>query len=129
MKSRNMTKSRNALVVWLLFFAGLITESDSVIAQPARALPSQARLAWQNAELGVVFHYDLHVFDGKEYSQTSNRISPVPNYNIFDPTELNTDQLIRSTKAVGAKFALLTVTHALLLKSPQMERRQRGHCS
>jgi predicted GH43/DUF377 family glycosyl hydrolase len=28
-------------------------------------LPTAAQPAWQNAETGVVFHYDLHVFDGK----------------------------------------------------------------
>ena len=26
-------------------------------------LPNKQQLAWQKAELGVVFHYDLHMFD------------------------------------------------------------------
>ena len=74
-------------------------------------LPNAAQLAWQNAELGVLFSYDLHVFDGKRYSQPVNRITPIPDYNIFDPRHLDTDQWIRTAKAMGAKFALLTVTH------------------
>ncbi len=74
-------------------------------------VPNERQLAWQNAEMGVVFHYDLHVFDGKRYSQPENRITPIADYNIFNPKHLDTDQWIRAAKAMGAKFAILTVTH------------------
>ncbi|HKI90536.1 MAG TPA: alpha-L-fucosidase, partial [Draconibacterium sp.] len=74
-------------------------------------VPNRQQLAWQEAELGVVFHYDLHVFDGKKYNQKENRITPIPNYQIFNPAKLNTDQWIKAAKAAGAKFAILTVTH------------------
>ncbi|HEY9256340.1 alpha-L-fucosidase [Chitinophaga sp.] len=77
----------------------------------AQRLPTPAQVAWQQAGFGVVFHYDLHVFDGKPYNQTANRITPVPDYNIFNPSQLNTDQWISTAKAAGAKFAILTVTH------------------
>lgn len=73
--------------------------------------PTASQLAWQNAEMGVVFHYDLHVFDGKVYGQGYNRINPIEDYNIFNPTQLNTDQWIEAAKAAGAKFAILTATH------------------
>lgn len=74
-------------------------------------LPSPAQLAWQNAELVAVFHYDLHVFDGKAYNQAQNRITPVPDYNIFNPVALDTDQWVRAAKQMGAKIAILTATH------------------
>jgi len=74
-------------------------------------LPTTQQLAWQQAELGVVFHYDLHVFDNKEYAQAVNRITPIADYNIFNPQQLNTDQWVQSAKAAGATFAILTVTH------------------
>lgn len=74
-------------------------------------LPNPRQLAWQEAELGVVFHYDLHVFDGKKYRQGNNRISPVPDYNIFNPEQLDTDQWIKAAKDMGARFAILTATH------------------
>jgi alpha-L-fucosidase len=80
-------------------------------AQTTRPLPSASQLAWQNDEIGVVFHYDLHVFDGRRYSQEVNRITPIDDYNIFCPRHLDTDQWVRCAKAAGAKFALLTVTH------------------
>jgi len=74
-------------------------------------IPNKAQIAWSEAELGVVFHYDLHVFDGEKYRQGGNRIKPVPDYNIFNPELLDTDQWIRAAKSAGAKFALLTATH------------------
>lgn len=74
-------------------------------------LPRPAQIAWQEAELGVVFHYDLHVFDGKKYNQANNRTSSIADYNIFNPEKLNTDQWVLAAKAAGAKFAILTATH------------------
>jgi len=74
-------------------------------------VPNKQQLAWQEAELGVVFHYDLHVFDGKRYGQGNNRISPIPDYQLFNPEKLDTDQWIKAAKDAGARFALLTATH------------------
>ena len=73
--------------------------------------PNARQLAWQEAELGVVFHYDLHVFDGIKYGQGNNRITPVSDYQIFNPEKLDTDQWIKAAKDAGAKFAILTATH------------------
>ena len=74
-------------------------------------VPAAHQLKWHEAELGVVFHYDLHVFDGQVYGQGNNRITPVEDYNIFHPDSLDTDQWILAAKAAGAKFAILTATH------------------
>lgn len=74
-------------------------------------VPHQAQLVWQDAELAAIFHYDLHVFDSVAYNQTLNRITPIQDVNIFNPSELDTDQWIRSVKAMGAKIAIITATH------------------
>lgn len=79
--------------------------------KPVEPLPSASQLAWQEAEMGVVFHYDLHVFDGQVYGQGNNRINPIEDYNIFNPAHLDTDQWVQAAKAAGAKFAVLTATH------------------
>jgi alpha-L-fucosidase len=50
-------------------------------------------------------------FDGKTYNQAVNRITPVPDYNIFNPESLDTDQWIRAARDMGAKIAMLTATH------------------
>ncbi len=74
-------------------------------------VPNHRQLAWQQAELGAVFHYDLHVFDGKRYVQGNNRIDPVDDYQIFNPKKLDTDQWIKTIKNAGFTFAILTATH------------------
>ena len=74
-------------------------------------IPHQAQLVWQDAELAAIFHYDLHVFDSVAYNQTLNRITPIQDVNIFNPNQLDTDQWIRSVKAMGAKIAIITATH------------------
>lgn len=74
-------------------------------------LPSPAQQMWQDAELTALICYDLHVFDGRKYKQTENRIVPIPDINMFNPEQLDTDQWIRSVKAMGAKIAILTATH------------------
>lgn len=76
-------------------------------------VPKPHQLKWHEAELGAVFHYDLHVFDGIRYGQGNNRINPIEDYNIFNPTELNTDQWVEAAKAAGCKFAVLTATHEI----------------
>lgn len=74
-------------------------------------VPNARQLAWQEAEFGVVFHYDIHVFDGKKYNQRLNRLTPIADYNIFNPQRLDTDQWIRAARDAGARFAILTATH------------------
>ena len=51
--------------------------------------PKPHQLKWHEAEMGAVFHYDLHVFDGIRYGQGNNRINPIEDYNIFNPTAVS----------------------------------------
>lgn len=94
-----------------LFFLFLLSTVGVLAQIHQRPTPSTSQLRWARAELGVIFHYDLHVFDGKKYNQTINRIHPVEDYNIFNPTELDTDQWIKAAKDAGATFAVITATH------------------
>jgi alpha-L-fucosidase len=74
-------------------------------------VPNMRQLAWQQAEIGAIISYDLHVFDGKNYMQGKNRITPMDDYNIFNPKKLDTDQWIKAVKDAGYTFAILTATH------------------
>lgn len=74
-------------------------------------LPKPNQLKWQEAEIGAVFHYDLHVFDSTKYSQNHNRITPIADHNILNPKHLDTDQWVKAAKEAGCKFAILTATH------------------
>ncbi len=56
-----------------------------VIAQTSYPVPNPRQLAWQQAEMGVVFHYDLHVFDGNKYALQA--LNKGANYAIIDEKE------------------------------------------
>lgn len=94
---------------FFLMLAQVTTQAQTT--KPNFTVPTPSQVKFAESEFGVIFHYDLHVFDNQKYSQEANRISPVDDYNIFNPTQLNTDQWIKSAKEGGAKFAVLTVTH------------------
>ncbi len=96
-----------ALIALLLLAAASICPAQ----ERFYPVPAARQLKWHESELGVVFHYDLHVFDGIRYGQGNNRIEPIADYNIFNPTKLDTDQWVLAAKAAGAKFAVLTATH------------------
>lgn len=98
-----MKNNLSILSIWLFAMTSF--------AQSEVPIPTQAQLEWQNAELVAVFHYDLHVFDGEKYNQQKNRMTPIADYNIFNPKKLDTDQWIKAIKDAGFKIAILTATH------------------
>lgn len=71
--------------------------------------PTKEQLEWADAELGVLIHYDVQVFEpGYEWrGQWGYQPSP----SVFNPTELDTDQWIRTAKAAGANYAVLVAKH------------------
>ena len=89
----------------LLMLTNVAFAGDSI------PLPNPTQMIWQDAELTALFSYDLHVFDGERYNQPKNRITPIKDHNIFNPSQLNTDQWISSFAAAGGKVALITATH------------------
>ena len=89
----------------------LLICSMPLFSQSKIVAPKPHQLKWHEAEMGAVFHYDLHVFDGIRYGQGNNRLNPIEDMNIFNPKKLDTDQWILAAKAAGCKFAILTATH------------------
>jgi len=78
---------------------------------PGLPVPKPAQLAWQQAELGVLFCHELHVFVEGRYNQGAARRTPIPDPNIFNPVDLDTDQWIEAAAAMGARFAIFTASH------------------
>jgi len=74
-------------------------------------VPTPVQLRWQNAELAALICWDLHVFDGKFYVQKEARITPVENYNTFNPQKYDMDQWLKSLKDAGFRVAIFTVSH------------------
>ena len=98
--------------IGLVFFMA-IWSCFILTAQPntPSLIPSVAQLNWQNAELAALVCWDLHAHDGEFYVQSKARITPVKDYNIFNPEILDTDQWIKTLKDAGFKIAILTVSH------------------
>lgn len=85
--------------------------SNYVVAQNKIPVPTPAQLTWQNTELAALVCIDLHAFDGKFYVQKEARVTPVEDYNIFNPQNYDTDQWVKTLKDAGIKIAILTVSH------------------
>ena len=94
-----------------LTFLFLLSGAYGAWGQPTIPVPTPAQLVWQDAELAALVCLDMHSFDGKFYVQKEARITPVEDYNIFNPEHYDTDQWIRSLKDAGFKIAILTVSH------------------
>lgn len=114
LKHRQLTKQIMKNRIYFLVTLSILLACktpEPVSAQRTIPVPNPRQVAWQEAELGAIFHYDLHVFDGKKYNQAENRIVPIPDPQIFNPEKLNVEQWVLAAKAMGARFALITATH------------------
>ena len=69
--------------------------------------PTPAQGAWQNFEVGVLFSLDLPVFAPGGWTDKLQTYDP----NLFNPTQLDTDQWLESAKQAGARYAVFTATH------------------
>lgn len=77
--------------------------SDACIARPT---PEQ--LAWADAEVGVLIHYDIEVFR-PDYDFRPGTLEPPP--EAFAPQSLDTDQWVAAAAAAGARYAVLVAKH------------------
>jgi alpha-L-fucosidase len=73
------------------------------------ALPTPSQLAWADAEIGVIIHFDLQVFEASY--EFRKRWGDSPDPKIFNPRDLDTDQWIRTAKSAGATYAVLVAKH------------------
>jgi alpha-L-fucosidase len=85
-----------------------ISNSDSiaVIAEKAaKVLPRPNQTAWMRLERTFFIHFGPNTFRGVEWG--TGREDP----SIFNPTELNADQWVRSIKEAGGKEVVLVCKH------------------
>ena len=94
---------KNFLLVLILFFS---TAHGQV---SKRVLPSKAQRTWADAEIGVLIHFDMPVFEPSY--DFRNDWNYHPDLSIFNPKELDTDQWIKASKAAGATYAILVAKH------------------
>ncbi|WP_343555518.1 alpha-L-fucosidase [Sphingobacterium sp.] len=85
------------------FLLGFLCE-----AQQKEVVPSPAHVAWAEAEIGVIFHFDVvNYVPNYKWQQWGSH----PPASVFNPSKLDTDQWIRAAKAAGAKYAVLVAKH------------------
>lgn len=73
------------------------------------ATPTPAQLAFQDAEIGFLYHLDLTIY--REDRNDHSAGGAPPSMDLFDPANLDTDQWLEAAKAAGAKYALFTASH------------------
>ena len=72
-------------------------------APPALVKPTPEQVTWQDLELGMFIHWDVP-WNHRDYENK-------PKPDVFNPTQLNTDQWMEAAKSFGAKYCVLTATH------------------
>lgn len=73
------------------------------------AKPTKEQIEWADCEIGAIIHFDINVYE-PEY-QWRGQWDYNPDANIFNPTELNTDQWVKAVKDMGGEYAVLVVKH------------------
>lgn len=88
-----------------------------VAARADAPVPTPAQLAWQEAEFGVLFHFDPRIYNGERGYQSLQPACRTPlkdpdaYANRFNPAKLDTEQWVTAAAAAGARFAILVVKH------------------
>ena len=84
----------------------LATTSYSAFAQNfSEVKPSPAQVAWQDLEIGVIFHFGPNTFLNQEWG--TGKDDP----KVFNPTDLNTDQWMEAVKTAGVKYVVMVAKH------------------
>lgn len=81
-------------------------ETPKSIAKKASLVrPRPKQVTWQKYEQTAFLHYGINTYYGVEWGNFNE------DPNMFQPTELDTDQWARTLKESGFKLAILTVKH------------------
>jgi alpha-L-fucosidase len=73
--------------------------------KPFAVVPSERQLNWQDLEYYAFIHFSINTFTDKEWGYGDE--SP----ELFDPSELDTDQWARVAKEAGMKGIIITAKH------------------
>ncbi len=71
----------------------------------SRLVPTKQQLDWQKMELTCFLHFGVNTFTGREWGD--GKEDP----DIFNPTQLDCEQWVKSLKDAGFKMAIITAKH------------------
>lgn len=101
--SAHAQKETDVYMKHLEFPAGATLEQK--VAMAARLVPSPQQLEWQQMELTAFLHFGINTFTDREWGDGTE--DPA----LFNPTELDAEQWVRTLKDAGFKMILLTAKH------------------
>ena len=84
-----------------------LTAADDAVEPPLPLLPlpSNSQLQWQKNELALFVHFGVNTFTDREWG--TGKEDP----DVFQPTDLDTDQWVRVARECGFKTIILTAKH------------------
>ncbi|QEM10588.1 alpha-L-fucosidase [Mucilaginibacter rubeus] len=85
-----------------------ISSSDSkqeIVNKAAHITPSPRQLRWQQLEFTAFFHFGMNTFTNQEWG------SGKEDTKLFNPTQLDAAQWVRTSKQAGIKQVIITAKH------------------
>ncbi|MBR5852788.1 MAG: alpha-L-fucosidase, partial [Alistipes sp.] len=79
--------------------------AEQKVDMVSRLVPTPQQLAWQQMELSAFLHFGINTFTGNEWGDGSD--DPA----LFNPTELDCEQWVRTLAECGFKMAIITAKH------------------
>ncbi|HKN24867.1 MAG TPA: alpha-L-fucosidase [Candidatus Acidoferrum sp.] len=86
-------------------FCVLVLPTSSLGQNFSEIKPSPQQVAWQDLEIGVIFHFGTNTFLDREWGDGT--AAP----NVFNPSAVDGEQWIEAVKAAGAKYVILVAKH------------------
>lgn len=90
---------------FLLVAAVLLWPTGAASQNFSEIQPSPQQVAWQDMEIGAIFHFSTNTFLDREWGDGTADPS------MFNPSDVDADQWIRAVKAAGAKYVVLVAKH------------------
>lgn len=78
---------------------------EQKIEMAACLVPTSQQLAWQQMELTAFLHFGINTFTGREWGDGTE------NPALFNPSQLDAEQWVKSLKEAGFKMAIITAKH------------------
>ena len=78
---------------------------EEKVQMASRLVPTSQQVAWQQLELTAFLHFGINTYTGREWGD--GREDPT----LFNPTNLDCEQWVRSLKNAGMKMAIITAKH------------------